>query len=115
MNLPCLIHGVSDGRCGHCADCGLHVTLETDAFDNPMLYHILDDDTGPATESVAHIIRHRLRDDGLVSVAVVAEVSHAELHGSEYPDDSGAEDYHPDGTRRPGVPEAGAPPRNAAS
>ena len=50
MNLPCLIHGVSDGRCGHCADCGLHVTLETDAFDNPMLYHNsdVDDDHEPS-------------------------------------------------------------------
>ena len=76
---------------------------------------IVNDDPDPSTESVEHVIRHRLRGDGLVSVAVVAEVSHAELHGSEYPDDSGAEDYHPDGTRRPGVPEAGAPPRNAAS
>ena len=76
---------------------------------------ILDDDTEPATESVAHIIRYRLRDDGLVPVAVVAEVSHEELHGSDYPDDSGAEDHGPDGTRRAGVPEAGAPPRNAAS
>lgn len=42
--LPCLVHGTSDGHCGHCSDCGLHVTLETDAFERPALYHNSDVD-----------------------------------------------------------------------
>ena len=70
---------------------------------------IVNDDLDPSTESVEHIIRHRLRDDGLVSVAVVAEVSDAELLDPPYPDDSGAEDHGPDGAGRSGVPQAGAP------
>ena len=77
---------------------------------------IVNDDPDPSTESVEHVIRHRLRGDGLVTVSVVAEVSeHEHLDTSDYPDDSGAEDHGPDGSRRAGVPEAGAPPRHATA